>query len=185
MIYVPGGGGVLHVRSAVPPATLIASVRSAARRLDPQVPVFDVRSISEQIDLAIGRERTFARLSVTFSVFALLLSSIGLFGVMANAVSGRTKELGIRAALGAVPSRLIRAVMGEAAVLVVCGALIGLPSAWLMAGVIRGLFFGVDVNDWRGMAVPVAVLAIVAAIAAGVPARRAGRVDPLIALRSE
>jgi predicted permease len=185
MLYVPGGSGVLHVRSAVPPATLIASVRSAVQRLDPQVPVFNVRTISEQIDLAIGRERTFAMLSVTFSVLALALSSIGLFGVMANAVSRRTKELGIRLALGAVPSRLLRSVIGEAAVLVVYGTITGLPSAWLMAGTIRGLFFDVDVNDWHGLVVPVGLITIVAAIAAGVPARRAARVDPLIALRSE
>jgi predicted permease len=185
VLYVPGGSGVLHVRSTVPPATLIGTVRSAVQRVDPQVPVFDVRTISEQIDLAIGKERTFATLSLTFSVLALVLSSIGLFGVMASAVSRRTRELGIRLALGAMPSLLIRSVIGEAAVLVGCGALIGLPAAWLMARTIRGLFFGVSVNDWQGPAVTVAILATVAAVAAFVPARRASRVDPLTALRSE
>ena len=185
MLYVPGGRGVLHVRSAMPPATLIASVRATVQRLDPQVPVFDVRTISEQIDLAIGREQTFALLSLTFGVLALVLSSVGLFGVMANTVNRRTKELGIRLALGAVPSLLIRSVLREAAVLVACGALIGLPSAWLMARTIRGLFFGVGVNDWQSLAIPVAVLGAVAAVAAWVPALRASRVDPLIALRSE
>jgi ABC-type antimicrobial peptide transport system permease subunit len=185
MLYLPGGRGVLHVRSAVPPATLIGSVRAAVQRLDPEVPVFDVRTIGEQIDLAMGRERTFASLSLTFSVLAMVLSSVGLFGVMANAVSRRTKELGIRLALGATPSFLTRSVIGEAAVLVACGALIGLPSAWLMARTIRGLFFGIDINDWQSLAVPAAVLVVVAACAAWVPARRASRVDPLIALRSE
>jgi predicted permease len=191
VLYVPGARvlpeqrGVLHVRSTVPPATLIGTVRSAVQRVDPQVPVFDVRTISEQIDLAIGRERTFATLSLTFSVLALVLSSIGLFGVMATAVSRRTRELGIRLALGAVPSLLIRSVIGEAAVLVGCGALIGLPAAWLMSRTIRGLFFGVSVNDWQGLVVTVATLATVAAVAAFVPARRASRVDPLLALRSE
>jgi putative ABC transport system permease protein len=114
-----------------------------------------------------------------------VLSSVGLFGVMANAVSRRTKELGIRLALGAAPSFLIRSVLGEAAVLVACGALIGLPSAWLMARTIRALLFGIGVNDWQNVALPVAVLAAVAAVAAWVPARRASRIDPLIALRSE
>ena len=80
MLYAPGGRGVLHVRSAVPPATLIGSIRAAVQHLDPQVPVFDVRPISEQIDLAIGRERTFAMLSLTFGVLALVLCSVGLFG---------------------------------------------------------------------------------------------------------
>jgi putative ABC transport system permease protein len=185
MLYVPGGRGVLHVRSTVPPATLVGSIRAAVQRLDPQVPVFAVRTIGEQIDLAIGKERTFAMLSLTFGALALILSSVGLFGVMAHAVSRRTKELGIRLALGATPFVLIRSVLGEAAVLVACGALIGLPSAWVLAGVIRGLFFGIGINDWQGLAVPLAVLAAVAAVAAWVPARRASQVDPLFALRSE
>jgi predicted permease len=185
MLYVPGGRGVLHVRSVVPPATLIGSVRAVVQRADPQVPIFDVRTISEQIELAIGRERTFAMLSLTFGVLALVLSSVGLFSVMASAVSRRTKELGIRLALGAAPSMLIRSVFAEAAVLVACGALIGLPAAWLMTRAIRGLLFGMGVTNWQSPAVSVAVLAAVAAAAAWIPARRASRVDPLIALRSE
>jgi ABC-type antimicrobial peptide transport system permease subunit len=185
MLYVRGGRGVLHVRSAVPPATLIGSVRAAVQHLDSQVPVFEVRTISEQINLTIGRERTFAMLSLTFGVLALVLSSVGVFGVMASAVSRRTKELGIRLALGAAPSILIRSVLGEAAVLAACSALVGLPAAWLMARAIRGLLFGVAVNDWQSLAVSVAVLGAVAAAAAWIPARRASRVDPLIVLRSE
>jgi putative ABC transport system permease protein len=185
MLYVPGGRGVLHVRSAVPPATLVGVVRAAVERIDPQVPVFDVRTISEQMDWAIGRERMFASLSVTFAAQALLLSSLGLFGVMASAVSRRTKELGIRLALGAAPSILVRSVLREAAALAACGALLGLPVAWLMARAIRGLFFGIGANDWQSLAFAMAVLAAVAAAAAWIPARRASRVDPLIALRSE
>ena len=185
MLYVPGGRGVLHVRSAVPPATLVGVVRAAVERIDPHVPVFDVRTIGEQMDLAIGRERMFASLSVTFAAQALLLSSLGLFGVMASAVSRRTKELGIRLALGAAPSILVRSVLREAAALAACGALLGLPAAWLMARAIRGLFFGIGANDWVSLAFAMAVLAAVAAAAAWIPARRASRVDPLIALRSE
>jgi ABC-type antimicrobial peptide transport system permease subunit len=185
LLYVPGDRGVLHVRSSVPPATLVGSIRAAVRRLDPQVPVFDVRTICEQIDLSMGRERTFAILSLTFGALALVLSSVGLYGVMANAVSRRTKELGIRLALGATPFVLIRSILGEAAILVACGALVGLPSAWVLARVTRGLFFGIGVNDWQSLAVPIAVLAAVAAVATWLPARRASQVDPLIALRSE
>jgi len=185
MLYVPGGGGVLHVRSAVPPASLIASVRAAAQRVDPHVPVFDVRTIGEQIDLALGSERTFARLSLTFGVLAVVLSAVGVFGVMANAVSRRRKELGIRLALGATPSSLIRSVLRETAILTACGAAVGLPCTWLMARAIRGLLFGVGINDWQSVAVPLAVLAVAAGVAAWVPARRASRVDPLITLRAE
>jgi predicted permease len=185
MLYVAGGRTVLHVRSAMPPAALIASVRAAVRRIDPDVPVFDVRTIGEQIDLALGRERTFARLSLTFGALALVLASVGLFGVMTNAVTRRTKELGIRLALGAAPAYVMRSVLAEAGLLVAGGALIGLPCAWLMAGTIRGLFYGIGTADWHSMLVAFIVLAVVAAVAAWVPARRASRVDPLIALRSE
>ena len=184
-IYVPGGQGVLHVRSALPAATLTASVRAVVQRLDPQVPVFDVRTIGEQIDLAIGRERTFSTLSLTFSILALVLSSVGLFGLMANAVSRRTKELGVRLALGATPYLLLRSVVGESIVLVALGVIVGLPVAWLMARTIRSLFFGIGLNDWQTLAVPVAVLAAVAVNATWIPARRAACVDPLVALRSE
>ena len=145
----------------------------------------DVRTIDQQIDLAMGKERTFAMFSLTFGALAIVLSSVGLFGLMAHAVSRRAKELGIRLALGATPSVLLRSVLGQAAILVVCGALIGLPCAWLLAGSVRGLLYGVSVNDWQSLAVPVGALAVVTAVAAWVPARRASRVDPLISLRSE
>jgi ABC-type antimicrobial peptide transport system permease subunit len=115
----------------------------------------------------------------------VVLSAVGVFGVMANAVSRRRKELGIRLALGATPSSLIRSVLRETAILTACGAAVGLPCTWLMARAIRGLLFGVGINDWQSVAVPLAVLAVAAGVAAWVPARRASRVDPLITLRAE
>jgi predicted lysophospholipase L1 biosynthesis ABC-type transport system permease subunit len=185
VLYLPGGRGVLHVRSAVPPATLTTDVRAAVQRVDRQVPVFDVRTLAEQVELTIGREQTFATLSVTFGVLALALASIGLFGVMTNAVTRRTNELGIRLALGASPSLLTRSVFGEAAVLVGCGALLGVPAAWLMARAIRGLFFATGASDWQGVALPLTLLAVVSAAAAWLPAYRAAHINPLNALRSE
>jgi predicted permease len=185
MLYVPRGGSVLHVRSAVSPALLKASIEAAIHRLDPNVPVYDVRSIGEQIDRSIRTERTFATLSATFGLLALLLSAIGLYGVMANAVSRRTRELGIRLALGAAPGRILRLVLGEAGVLVAAGVVAGIPIAWATGRAIRSLLYGVEPGDWRSVAAALGVLIAVAAMAAWIPARRASRVDPMVALRSE
>ena len=185
MLYVPRGGSVLHVRSAASPALLKASIEAAIHRLDPNVPVYDVRTVGEQIDRSIRTERTFATLSATFGLLALLLSAIGLYGVIANAVSRRTRELGIRLALGAAPGRILRLVLGEAGVLVAAGVVAGIPIAWATGRAIRSLLYGVEPGDWRGVAAALGVLIAVAAMAAWIPARRASRVDPMSALRSE
>jgi predicted permease len=185
MLYVPGGRGVLHVRAAVPPGSLGASIQAAVRRLDPDVPVFNVRTIAEQIDRSMGSERTFAMLSSTFGFLALVLSAVGLYGLMANAVSRRTKELGIRLALGADARRIVRLVLGEAGLLVALGVVGGLVGAFFTGRAIRGLLFGIQPGDWQSVATGVALLVIVAGIAAWIPARRASRLEPLNALRSE
>ncbi|HEU4894166.1 MAG TPA: ABC transporter permease [Vicinamibacterales bacterium] len=185
MLYVPRGQGVLHVRSAVAPASLRASVEAVVRRLDPNVPVFNVRTIDEQIDRSMRTERTFAMLSSTFGILALVLSAVGLYGVIASAVSRRRKELGIRMALGAEPRRILRLVLGEAGRVVALGIAVGLPSAWLTGRAIGSLLFGVQSGDWRSVAAALGVLMSVAALAGWIPARRASRVDPMVALRSE
>jgi predicted permease len=185
MLYVPRGQGVLHVRSAVPPASLTASIEAVVRRVDPGVPVFNVRTIDEQIDRSMRTERTFAMLSSTFGVLALGLSAVGLYGVIANAVSRRRKELGIRLALGADPRRILRLVLGEAGLLVALGVIIGLPCALLGGRAIRSLLFGIESGDWRSAAAALGALIVVAAFSAWIPARRASRVDPLTALRAE
>ena len=116
------------------------------------MPVFSVRTIDEQIDRSIRTERTFAMLSSTFGVLALVLAAVGLYGVMANAVSRRTKELGVRLALGAEPHRILRLVLGEAGLLVALGAVVGLPCALLTGRAIRSLLFGVQPGDWNSVA---------------------------------
>lgn len=185
MLYVPGGRGVLHVRAAVPPAGLAASIRAAVHRLDPDVPVFNVRTIGEQIDRSMRSERTFAMLSLTFGVLAVVLSAVGLYGVMANAVGRRTKELAIRLALGAGPRGIVRLVLGEAGVLVVLGVVAGLPLVFLTGRAIRSLLFGVQPGDWKSVAAALGVLMMVAGFSAWLPARRASRLDPMVTLRSE
>jgi predicted permease len=185
MLYVPRGQGVLHVRSAAAPGSLRASIEAVVHRLDPNVPVFNVRTIDEQIDRSMRTERTFAMLSSTFGILALVLSAVGLYGVIANAVSRRRKELGIRLALGAEPRRILRLVLGEAGLLVALGAAAGLPCALLTRRAIRSLLFDIPSGDWKSLAAALGVLMTVAAFAAWIPARRASRVDPMVALRSE
>jgi predicted permease len=185
MLYVPRGGNVLHVRSAVPPSSLRVSVEAAVHRLDPNVPVFNVRTVDEQIDRSIRTERTFATLASTFGVLAIVLAAVGLYGVISNAVSRRRKELGIRLALGAEPRRIVRLVLGEAGSLVALGVGAGLPCAVFTGRAIRGLLFGVEPGDWRSVAAALGVLIVIAAFSAWIPARRASRVDPMAALRSE
>jgi predicted permease len=185
VMYVPGGEGVLHVRAAVPPATLRSVVEGAARRIDANVPVFNVRTIEQQVERVLLREQTFARLSATFALLALLLSAVGLYGVIANAVSRRTNEVGIRLALGAEPSRVVRMFVSEAAVLIGAGVAVGVTSAFALGRVLESLLFGVQPTDAVVATIAIGALTTVAGVAAWIPARRAARVDPLIALRAE
>jgi predicted lysophospholipase L1 biosynthesis ABC-type transport system permease subunit len=185
MMYVPGGRGVLHVRASVPPASLSAAVEAAVRRIDPDVPVFNVRTIEQQLDRFLGREVTFARLASTFGLLALVLSAVGLYGVIAHAVSRRTRELGIRLALGAAPRGIVALVLREAGLLLALGIAAGIPCAYAVGRAIGSLLYEVEPGDWTSLAGAVIVLSSVAAAAAWVPARRASRVDPLAALRSE
>ena len=106
-------------------------------RLDADVPVFNVRTIEQQLERTLIREQTFARLSVAFALVALVLSAVGLYGVIANAVSRRTKEMGIRLALGAEPWRVVRMIVREAGMLIAIGIAIGVPSAFALGRVLR------------------------------------------------
>jgi predicted permease len=192
MMYVLGGDGVLflrdgvlHVRTVVSPAVLQPLIEAAVHRIDPDVPVFGVRTIDQQIEKLMLRERTFAMLASTFGLLAVVLCAVGVYGVVANAVSRRTRELGIRLALGAAPRRIFRSVLQEAGVLGLLGIATGVPCVFLISRTIRTLLFGVQPGDWRSVSAGVIALLIVAVTAAWLPARRASRIDPLTALRHE
>lgn len=184
MMYVPTGEGVLHVRAATPPAVLQAAIGAAVHRIDADVPVFDVRTIEQVLDQFLIRERTLALLSSTFGLFALVLVAVGLYGVVSNTVSRRTRELGIRLALGAGPGRIVRLILQEAGLLVVLGSLASVPLVLAVGQIIGSLLFGVRPLDSMSLGAAIALLTVVAAIAAWLPARRAAQVDPLVALRS-
>jgi len=192
MMYLPGSDSVLfmrdavlHVRADVAPASLQRAIDVAVHRLDPDVPVFNVRTIEQQVERLVVRERTFALLSMAFGLLAVLLSAVGVYGVIANAVSRRTKELGIRLALGAAPRGIFRLVLQEAGLLAVLGVAIGVPCVFALGRTIRTLLFGVQPVDPRSVMASVALLLAAATLAAWFPARRASRIEPLTALRQE
>ena len=160
-------------------------VRKTFAAVDANVPVTRLRSLNGLVDSSISRDILVARLSTFFGVLALLLASIGLYGVMSYTVSRRTREIGVRMALGAHKAQVLRMVLQEAMKLVVIGIIIGIPASFLLTRVFSSMLFGLSSTDPVSMLIVVAVLGGVACIAGLLPARRATKVDPLVALRYE
>jgi predicted permease len=175
----------LSVRAAGRASALVAALRREVRGLDPQLPVFNIKTFAEQINESVSRERLVALLSSFFGLFALLLAALGLYGVMAYAVVRRTREIGIRMALGAQVGNVLWLVLRETLLLIFIGIAIGLPVALAASRLTEGLLFGLTANDPLTLALAVLVLIAIAALAGYLPARRAARVDPLVALRYE
>jgi len=173
----------LVVRGAIPPTALAAGVRAALRRMDASLPVVEFRTMDELVDHSVFARRFTVLLVAGFAVFGLMLSCLGLYAVISYSVSQRTQEIGIRMALGATPASLRTRIFGETGVLVLVGIAMGLPASWLATRAIRGLLFDVGSADPVTYAGVLAVLAGVAVLAGYVPARRATRIDPAIALR--
>jgi predicted permease len=177
--------GVLsvYVRTTSPPETLFAPLRTAVRGLDPSLPVYDLRTMADQVDQSLRTERLVARLSTVLSVFATLLAVIGLYGVMAYTVTRRTREVGIRMALGAQSTAVAWLFVREAAILVGFGCLLGLPALWVFGQWVRSQLFGIDPLDPITIGVAAVGLGAVALAGALLPAVRASRINPLQALR--
>jgi len=174
----------LVVRTSLPPAELAASVRAALKPITPNLPGKDFRTLQQLVDKAVSPRRFVVLLLGGFAFFALLLASFGIYGVVSYGVNQRTQEIGIRMALGASGSRLQAGIIAQTLGLAAVGMLLGAVASRLLARSIGGLLFGVTANDpvtFLGMPV---VLALVAAIAGYLPARRASRIDPSIALRA-
>ena len=190
MVYLPdwrtgAGSRTLCVRSATPPDRLIPAIRREAAALDPAIPVVQTLTLEQQFDNNISQERMVTTLCGFFGALALLLAAIGLYGVMAHSVARRVREIGIRMALGAQPGEVLWLVLRETVVVVAAGTLIGLPAAFLLTRLVTSFLFGLTPQDPLTIAGSTAVLLAITALAGYIPARRAARVDPMIALRYE
>jgi putative ABC transport system permease protein len=177
--------GALIVRTAVDPRSLEETMRAQVAALDRDLPVFNVSTMDDLRSTSMIAQRIGGTLMAAFATFALVLAAIGLFGVIAYTVSERTREIGIRIALGAKPREVFRLVVGQGMMLALIGLLVGLPLALGMGRAVAGLLYGVAPNDFATFAGVAILLALVALAACYIPARRAMRVDPLIALRYE
>ena len=174
---------VLHVRSAGAPGAVLTSLRDVIRGLDANLPIYDARTLHEHLGTAVFAQRMGANLLGVMGVLALILAAVGLYGVIAYAVSQRTQEMGIRLALGASPRDLLRMIVGQGMRLTLIGVGLGLAMSYAMAGFMRSLLPGIAPRDpITFVAVPL-LLASIALVAALIPARRAGGVDPVTALR--
>ena len=174
----------LVVRTSLPPSELARSVRAALKPIAPNLPGKDFRRLQQLVDKAISPRRFVVLLLGGFALFALLLASLGIYGVVSYGVNQRTQEIGIRMALGASASRLQAGIIAQTLGLAAVGMMTGAVASLLLARALGGLLFGVTANDpltFLGMPI---VLTLVAAIAGYLPARRASRIDPSIALRA-
>jgi putative ABC transport system permease protein len=176
---------VLHVRTRGDAVALAAQVRVQVRSVDPTVPLYDTRAMTQQIEDSLRRDRMMAVLSVFFAALALVLTCIGVFGIVANAVETRTREIGVRVALGARRADVLRLVLGHSLTLAVSGTALGVAVALAAGRAISSFLFGLSPTDPATLAGVAVVLLAVAATAAYLPARRATRLDPMVALRQE
>jgi putative ABC transport system permease protein len=175
----------LILRSELPSPALIAAASGAVRAIDPDVPVFDVASMQDRLGEALSTQRANMTLMSIFAGLALLLATVGIFGVIAYQVSGRSLEFGIRMAVGARPSDVLKIVLGHGMILALVGIAIGLGAALAAGRALRSLLFEVRPDDPWALAAAAFLFACVAAVACYLPARRAIRVDPAVALRHE
>jgi len=178
-------GAFFAVRTALPPLELATAVRKAVAAIDPAVPVARLTTQEQLIAGTISRERLSATLCGALAVFAVLLACIGLYGLMAFNVARRTSEIAIRMAIGAQPGDVARSVLREACALTALGIGLGLPAVFAVTRLIQSQLYGVHSNDPLILAIVMGTLTLVTLLSAWLPARRAARVDPMVALRTE
>jgi ABC-type antimicrobial peptide transport system permease subunit len=177
--------GELDVRAAGDPRSAAADVRRAIHEMDKNLTVTATTTLGEQIASSLNQERAMAELSSFFGLLALALACVGLYGLMAYSVARRTNEIGIRMAVGAKPRDVLWLVLRETLTLVIAGVAVGLPAALAATRLVSSILFGLTLTDPVTFSMATCVLIAVGAFAGYLPARRASRVNPMVALRHE
>ena len=175
----------LAVRTSVDPKSTLAAIQSAIREVDKDQPVYQIQTIDELIGQSLGTRRFALTILILFAGLALVLAVSGIYGVISYSVTQRTQEIGIRMALGARAGDVLRMVLGQFMRLTVVGVVLGLIGAYLATRLMTSLLFGVTPTDITTFVIVSVGLSLVALVACLIPARRATRVNPLVALRYE
>jgi len=182
---LPSHGSTLVVRGSRPAKALVGAIRSAVREVNPGQALFRVATMQQVIEESLANPRLYMWLLALFAGMGTLLAGAGIYGVIAYLVALRTREFGIRMALGADPGRVLRLVMKRGVLLTTLGLALGVGGAAMLTKVLRGMLYGVAATDPVTFGAMASVLAVVALAACLAPARRAALVDPAVALRSE
>lgn len=188
LAYLPAkqtqsSGYTLLVQTSANPRAAIAAIEHTIRAIDSKLPIYDVRTLQAQIDQGISSERVLSFLSALFSGLATLLCGIGLYGIVAYAVSRRTREIGVRFAVGAQKSDVAKLFLRESVIVIAAGILIGMPIALVSTRVLKSLLYGLQPTDLPTLAFTIAILVAAGLLATLLPVRRAARIEPLEALR--
>jgi predicted permease len=181
----PLGGEIIYLRTSGNTGTAMTQIRSIVREMDPNLPMTNFKTFDRQIAESLVTERLTATLATIFGILATALVLIGLYGVMSFMVTRRSREIGIRMALGAFAGSVVWIVMREALILIAAGLAVGLPAAYVLTKVVQAQLYGIEPGDPMSIALATLLLAAVTAIAAFIPARRAASFDPWRILRHE
>src|SRR5437763_573141 len=186
-LFVPAGGGeaIFEVRTAIDPRTIVPAVRSAVSHFDNNLPLFSIDTQTEKIERSLFQERLIARLSTFFGGLSLLLACIGLYGLLSYEVTRRTREIGVRMALGARPADILRFIVRQGIALSAAGAVLGMFGALAATRYLASLLYGVRPDEPLTFVAVATLPGVVALAACYIPSRRAMRVDPMVALRYE
>ncbi|HKV92139.1 MAG TPA: ABC transporter permease [Candidatus Angelobacter sp.] len=174
-----------EIRTVGNPDAVVETIRKQIKSYDASVPIYTVRTLNDLTERSIADEILIARLSSFFAGLALLLAAIGLYGILSYSVAGRTREIGVRMALGAQRGSVLNMILSEAGKLVLIGIVIGIPAAWLSSQFFASMLFGLSRTDPASMGIVIAILTTIALLASYIPARRATKVDPMVALRED